>query len=255
MLSFSEKGDILVGMEHFKSPQFILSSLGVCAVTAVLIVALTAKPYFNPPQQFNAMGEGKVLVAPDVAMVRVGFATPPKSNASEAVKENTFVMNRILKLVSDQGVANDDIKTASYMLTPQYEYPDGRQRLLGYVASQELLIKIKDLAKVGDVIGGATAGGANQVSDIQFTLENPDAAKAEARVKAIEAARLKAELSAQAAGLTLKKLVNMYEQEQYPGPIYDGKGGGGAAGGGGTVPVSQGSYEVVVQVTLVYEVK
>ncbi|OGL77292.1 hypothetical protein A3J43_00535 [Candidatus Uhrbacteria bacterium RIFCSPHIGHO2_12_FULL_54_23] len=241
-------------MEHIKSPKFILGFLGILAVTAVVIVALARNPYGNPPPQFNAIGEGKVLVAPDVAMVRVGFATPPKANASEAVKENTFVMNRILTLVAEQGVAQDQIKTVNYTLTPQYEYPDGRQRLLGYVASQELQLKIKDLAKVGDVIGAATVGGANQVSDIQFTLENPEAAKAEAREKAIAAAKVKAEASSQAAGLTLKKLINMYDSEPYPTPLYDGKGGVGG-GGAGSVPVSQGSYEVVVQVTLVYEVK
>ena len=92
------------------------------------------------------------------------------------------------------------------------------------------------------------------MSDIQFTLENPEAAKAEAREKAIAAAKVKAEASSQAAGLTLKKLINMYDSEPYPTPLYDGKGGVGG-GGAGSVPVSQGSYEVVVQVTLVYEVK
>jgi len=46
----------------------------------------------------------------------------------------------------------------------------------------------------------------------------------------------------------------MYDSEPYPTPLYDGKGGVGG-GGAGSVPVSQGSYEVVVQVTLVYEVK
>lgn len=243
-------------MEHFKSPKFVLVFLGILAVTAVVIVALTKNPFYNAPQQFNAMGEGKILVSPDVAMVRVGFATPPKPNASEAVKENTFVMNRILALVSEQGVEKENLKTVNYSLTPQYEYPDGRQRLLGYVASQELQLKIKDLVKVGDVIGAATTGGANQVSDIQFTLENPETAKAEARAKAIAAAKVKADASSQAAGLTLKKLVNMYENEPYPGPLYaDGKGGLGGGGAVGAVPVSQGQYEVVVQVTLVYEVK
>jgi len=241
-------------MEHIKSPKFILLFLGILAVTAIVIVALVLKPYHEPKQQFSAMGEGKALVAPDIALVRVGFSTQPKASAADAVKESTFTMNRILAVIAEGGVASEDVKTTNYMLTPQYEFPDGRQRLLGYVASQEVQLKIRNLDKAGDVIAAATAAGANQVSDIQFTLEDDDAPKAEARAQAIEKAKERAQASAAAAGLKLGKLLNMYENEPpYPGPYFaDGKGGGGV---GGSVPLSQGIYEVVSQVTLVYEVK
>ncbi|MFA4872313.1 MAG: SIMPL domain-containing protein [Patescibacteria group bacterium] len=240
-------------MEYFKSPKFALSVLGIAAVTAIVIMALVQKPFSNPPQQFNVSGEGKVEVAPDIALVRVGVATTPKASAGEAVKENTFIMNRVMKVVSDAGIAREDIKTMNYTLNPQYEFPDGKQRLLGYVVSQDVQLKIRDLTKVGDIIGAATSAGANQVNDIQFTLENPESAKADARAKAIEAAKLKAAVIADAAGLDLKKLINFYEVESpIPTPYYDGKGGGGTDM---SVPVSQGMYEVVVQVNLVYEVR
>lgn len=240
-------------MEHFKSPKFVLSLLGIATVTAIVIVALAQKPFTNPPQQFNVSGEGKVAVSPDIALVRVGVATQPKASAADAVKENTFIMNRVMKVVTDAGVAREDIKTMNYTLNPQYEFPDGKQRLLGYVVSQDVQLKIRDLTKVGDLIGAATSAGANQVNDIQFTLENPESARAEARAKAIEAAKTKAATIANAAGLDLKKLINFYEVETpIPSPYYDGKGGGGTDM---SVPVSQGMYEVVVSVSLVYEVK
>ncbi len=239
-------------MEHYKSPKFALALLGIAAVTAIVIVALVQKPFQNPPQQFNVSGEGKVTVNPDIALVRVGVATPPKASAAEAVKENTFIMNRVMKVVSDAGVTREDIKTMNYTLNPQYEFPDGKQRLLGYVVSQDVQLKIRDLTKVGDIIGAATSAGANQVNDIQFTLENTESAKADARAKAIDQAKSKAAVIANAAGLELKKLVNFYEVET-PGPIpyFDGKGGGTDM----SVPVSQGMYEVVVSVNLVYEVR
>ncbi|MEW6610425.1 MAG: SIMPL domain-containing protein [Patescibacteria group bacterium] len=240
-------------MEHFKSPKFALSLAGIAAVTAIVIVALAQKPFQNPPQQFNVSGEGKVIIAPDIALVQVGVATQPKVSAADAVKENTFIMNRVMKVVTDAGITREDIKTMNYALNPQYEFPDGKQRLLGYVVSQDVQLKIRDLTKVGDIIGAATNAGANQVNDIQFTLENPEAARADARAKAIEAARRKASTIASAAGLRIGKLINFYEVE-LPGPIpyYDGKGGGGADL---SVPVSQGMYEVVVSVNLVYEIK
>jgi len=240
-------------MEHTKHPKFILSVLGIAAVTAIVIVALVREPFPEPEQQFSVTGEGRVTVAPDVAVVRVGFATQPKVSAAEAVKENTFIMNRVLAVVADAGIKREDVKTVNYTLTPQYEYPDGRQRLLGYVASQDAQIKIRDLAKVGEVIAAATSAGANQVSDIQFTLENPEAAQAEARQKAIAKAQGKAETISRDAGLRLEKLINIFESEPpiIPGPVFGGRGGEAL---GGPVPVQQGMYEVVSQVTLVYEV-
>ena len=239
-------------MEHYKSPKFALALLGIAAVTAIVIVALAQKPFSNPPQQFNVSGEGKVEAAPDIALVRVGVATTPKSLAAEAVKENTFIMNRVMKVVSDAGIAREDIKTMNYALNPQYEFPDGAQRLLGYVVSQDVQLKIRDLTKVGDIIGAATSAGANQVNDIRFTLENPESAKADARAKAIEQAKAKAAVIANAAGLDLKKLINFYEVESpIPTPYYDGKGGGTDM----SAPVSQGMYEVVVSVNLVYDIE
>ena len=240
-------------MEQVKSPKFILSTLGVLAVTAIVIVALVMRPYHEPRPQFSSLGEGKVQVAPDIAVVRVGFSTQPKANAADAVKENTFIMNRILAVIADGGVEKKDVKTLNYTLTPQYEFPDGRQKLLGYMASQDVQIKVRNLEKTGEVIAAATAAGANQVSDIQFMLENSDAAKQEARDLAIQKAKDRARASARAAGLKLGKIINMYESEPpYPGPFFDGKGGGDV---GGVAPMSQGTYEVVSQVTLVYEVK
>ncbi len=57
---------------------------------------------------------------------------------------------------------------------------------MGYEITQTLEVKIRDLAKIGDIIQGATDAGANQVGDLQFTVDKEEEFKKQARTEAIE---------------------------------------------------------------------
>src|SRR3989338_678235 len=155
-------------------------------------------------------GEGKITAIPDIATVEVGVITD-KSDVVAAQKENTEKVNTLIKKVKDIGVEDKDIQTTNYQIYPQYDYTSGRQTLRGYQVSQSVRIKIRDLGKIGTMLSSVGASGANQVSGVSFTIDEPEALRQQAREKALDNAREKAEALAKRAGVKLGKIVSFSE--------------------------------------------
>jgi hypothetical protein len=239
----------------------IMHLAAIVCITAVVIVgflALAKDP--NIQNQFSVSGTGKVFAKPDIANLTVGVKTEIKATAAEAVKENTKKMNEIIKALKDLDIEEKDIKTVNYSLNPSYDWSTSRQRLLGYEVSQNVTIKIRDLDKIGEAIAKTTEKGANQIGNIDFTIDDENELKAEARNLAIEKAKAKAEEIADKTGMHLGKIINVYENQYYaPQTNYMAKdvayGLGGASESMPAPAIQVGQNEVTVEVNVVYEIK
>ncbi len=239
---------------------WILKILGLLCVTAIVIVSVALalrKDDFN--NQFSVAATGRVFAKPDIANLTVGVKTEAKSTAALAVKENTNKMNEIIKALKDIGIEEKDIQTTNYNLSPVYDWTDkSGQRLKGYEVNQNVNIKIRNLDKIGDAIAKTTEKGANQIGNIAFTIDDEFALRNEARAEAIKKAKEKAESIVSATGINLGKIVNVYEnQVYYPSAInYSKEMALGIGGGGVPAPdIQAGENEVVVETTVVWEVK
>lgn len=201
-------------------------------------------------------GEGKVTAIPDIATIDVGLTTE-KSDVKNAQLENTTKMNRLIANLKNLGVDSKDIQTSYYNIYPQYDWPNGKQILRGYQVSQGVTVKIRNLDKIGDILAAAGEGGANQVSGLSFNIDDPEVLRQEARVKALENAKEKAEALARVAGVSLGKIVSFSEYASTPYSAYKSMDALGI-GGGGAVPsptVEAGSMDIVIDVTVSYEIK
>lgn len=206
--------------------------------------------------QITVSGEGKVYAKPDIALVNLGVSTTGATTA-EVMSKNTEKMNAVIKAVKDKGIEEKDIKTTNYNLAPLYNWTEAAGRVFqGYTLDQSLEVKIRDFSKVGEILQEAVAKGANLTNNLQFTIENPEQFKQEARAKAVEQAKEKAKNLADASGIALGKLVNVYESYY---PVYDlAKGvgyGGGAIESAPAPSIQSGQTEIVVSVNLTYRVK
>ncbi|MFQ5763247.1 MAG: SIMPL domain-containing protein, partial [Candidatus Bathyarchaeia archaeon] len=115
-------------------------------------------------------GTGKVSVAPDEAQVTLGVETEAPT-AKEAAASNAQSMDRVINALKATGVAESNIKTVTYAITPVYSYPkDGKPELVGYRVTNTILVKTPDLERVGDIIDAAVTSDANTVGGIAFTL-------------------------------------------------------------------------------------
>lgn len=209
----------------------------------------------NYPQEISVSGQGKVYAKPDVAVLVLGVENRG-AKISDIVKDNTDKMNKIIKDVKDSGVDEKDIQTTQYTITPEYNWTErGGRIFVGYVLTQQITVKIRDFEKVGSILDKATTDGANAIGDLQFTIDDTEQVRAQARAKAIEQAKEKAKTLASQSGLKIVKLINVSEGGYYPQPIY-GKGGGVATESASAVPqIQPGQMEIDSTVTLTYRVR
>jgi hypothetical protein len=215
-----------------------------------------SRPYSAP--SVSAQGETKVAVQPDLALVTLGVQTGRQPTAEQTTTLLEATMKEVLAAVGELGVEGKDVQTSNFTLYPAYDWVDGEQIARGFEASQNVTIKVRTPEMAGDVIAAATAAGANNVSGVQFTLEDLEKVKDEARRESIGKARAQAELLASELGMRVGKLISYGEDAtSYPGDVY-GRGGYGM---GGDMAVSEaaalptGEQEITVRVYLSYQLR
>ena len=207
-------------------------------------------------------GDGQIQVSPDHAIVRLG-ATAQAEEATAAQDQVNLIMEKALAGLREMGIAEEKIQTSDLSLWPVYEQPQPDARgmmrppnIVGYQASNVVSVDLDDLTKIGAVIDACVAAGANQLQGVQFGLRNDTRAKAEALRRAVEAARSKAEVLAQATGLPLGPLMELNESgvdfQPPPQPMY---ARGMAMEMAADTQVQPGQLTVTARVTLVYRLR
>lgn len=239
----------------------LISILVILAVTAIVIVALITANNVQDNDRFSVKGSGVVYAKADIANITIGLNTGVKLTAVEATKESTTKMDSIIKELKGLNIDEKDIKTTNYRLNPSYNWTqkDG-QVLKGYEVTQNVVVKIRDLDKIGDVIAKTTEQGANQIGSIAFTIDDEYELKNKARELAIEKAKEKAETMAKQTGMKLGDVKSVYENEASVNAPYayaNAKMEAVSYGGGAleSPTIETGQNEIRVEVTLVYEVK
>jgi uncharacterized protein YggE len=199
-------------------------------------------------------GEGKVAAKPDIAVLNASILTE-KPTVSAAQSANTSSSNAVTAFLKKTGVDEKDVKTVNYSIYPQYFYSQySKPEITGYQVRHTLEIKIRDLSKVDDILGGVVENGANEIGNVAFTIEKPEKLKEEARKLAIQMAKEKAQVLSEDLGVRLKHIVEFTEND-FGGipPMYYANEAFGKGGGGGGPDLSQGEQEVKVSVTIKYE--
>lgn len=197
-------------------------------------------------------GSGSAFGEPDVAVLSLGVSTE-RDSVEKARAEAADAMQKVLDSLKNNGVSEKDIQTQHFSIQPQYDYIDGQRILRGYRVTNMVSAKIRNLEQVGEVIDDAAAGGdIVQVQSIQFTIDDPTALQAQARVEAMKDAKAKAETLAKESGVTLGKPTFISEATGSYAPTYrfDEK-----ASAEGITPIETGELEIAVTVTVIYEIE
>ena len=197
-------------------------------------------------------GTGRVAVQPDVADLRLGV-TVAKPTVEAARGEAAATMDAILRAVDGAGVARADVRTAMLSVQPRYDYRDGRAPVLtGYEIANVVEVSVRDLSALGDVIDATLTAGATSMDALSFRLADPRPAEREARRQAMAEARSRADVLAEAAGVTVQGVSDIVEGQQVrpPGPVAKAERMALAADPG--TPVEAGTLEVAVTVSVTY---
>jgi len=208
-------------------------------------------PVENGPERTIVVnGHGAVSVPPDLATVWMGVQTtaPTSQEAMDALAEKS---NALIATLTGVGIAAEDLQTSGLNLWPQYG-ADGT-RIEGYQASTNVTVKVRDVARVGEVIDAASGFVGNELTlgGISFSAVDPEAVLQDARIAAIDNARIRAEQYADAAGVTVGEVVRIVEASASDPSIFRGMEMA-AADEAGSVAVEPGQQELTVDVTVVF---
>lgn len=168
----------------------------------------------------DVVAEGRVTRTPDIAIVRAGIVTQD-ANAAAALKANAARMTAVLAAVKKLGITDRDVQTSQISLQPQYRYAEGQPPVItGYQATNQLTLKLRDVARAGAALDVLVAQGANTIEGPTLMIDAADAAMDEARTDAVRRARARADLYARAAGLRVDRILSISEGgSSAPGPV------------------------------------
>lgn len=162
-------------------------------------------------ETINVSGIAELHLPPDKAVFTVGIETSA-STAEEAANANNASSSRIKQALKKAGVADKEIQTSEFLIMPQQEFREGkRPRIISYQARHSFRVTHDDITNAGKLLQAALDAGANQVSGLSFTLADPKQARAEGLRRAMDDARTKARVLAEAAGRTSGRVISISE--------------------------------------------
>lgn len=211
-------------------------------------------------------GEGEIFAVPDIATFSF-TVTEEKLSAADAQNASADKVNAALAYLKEQGIDEKDIKTVGYNVYPRYEYeqkacsqfgcPPGERVLKGFEASQTVSVKVRKTEVAGALLAGVGKTGVSNVSGLEFTFDDDERLKGEARKAAITNAKERAATLARDLGVKLVRVVSFSEANggypiYYTKTAMDGYGRGGAEA---APEVPAGENKIVSQVHITYEIR
>ena len=209
----------------------------------------------SPRGTITVSGHGTVTAEPDTASVSLGVSVT-ESRATDALGRASERAAALIATLRGLGVAERDITTTGVTLAPQYQYDRDLPRILGYQASNDLTVTIRDLATAGRVIDAAvgSAGDAARVGGVSFSVGDTAAVVGAARGAAIADATRRAGDYASTGHVQVGTIVEISEgRVATPWPVTYAADSA-APPTGGPVPLQPGTQELAVDVTVVFQI-
>lgn len=233
-------------------------------------VAASAQPMPDRPDAYpmhrpaaatlSLTGEGTVRAKPDMATLSLGVVAEA-ATARDALAENTARMAEIIEALRAEGIESRDLQTADFAIDPRYSGPPRNPdlepfvpKIVGYSVRNTLTVRIRDLERAGQILDKAVTLGANSISGPSFTVADPSALEDLARKAAMRDARRKAVLYAEAAGVTLARILRIDEVGDFSPPPMPMARTMKAEAFDAAVPIESGELAMIARVAVSWEI-
>jgi uncharacterized protein len=222
-----------ISSEEMLMPRHLRPVLKTTALKAVLLGAFVAATLLASLQTsathadekpmkrtITVSATGTVEAEPDQARITSGVTTEATS-AREALTGNSEAMTKVISQLKAKGIDAKDIQTASFNVEPLIDYSkDGQPpKTRGYRVTNQVVVLVRDLSRLGTVLDDVITAGANQVQGLSFEVSKADTLKDEARKEAVANALRRAKLLAAAAGAEVGEVLQMSEDVSSNPPI------------------------------------
>jgi uncharacterized protein YggE len=229
----------------------------------LLAAPMAAQTVTQPPREvataetISVTGTGKTTLVPDRFTFSAGVQTTAPT-VEEAVNQNNAKIASVIAALKKAGATDQEIRTTNFSIFPQQVYEQGQApRVVGYQASNQVLVTKKDIAMAGRLLQVALNAGVNETSGLNFEVSDPARGRDQGLKAAFDDARAKATLLAQAAGRTLGRAMMITEGSEATPPPRPMPVGVMAAKGQAIsqVPVEGGTRELAYTISVVFEMR
>ena len=238
--------------------------LGYVAVTPLLaptlanagiVSATSAQQTTTDNSGIFVSGAGKVRIKPNIATASIGVDVTAGTLADATNQANTR-MNALNEKLKGLGIADKDIQTTNYSITPITQQPrsGGTPTISGYRVNNQVNITIRKIDDTGKVLDAVVAAGANNIYGISFGVDDPTPYQQQARATAIKDAQDKAAQLAKAANVSLGKVISISEGSAAPRPVFRAAATSSVSSAA-EVPVETGELEINVSVDMRFAVQ
>jgi uncharacterized protein YggE len=194
-----------------------------------------------------------VEAEPDVVTVSAGVTTQAPT-AVVAMRANAQSMTAVIDRIKALGVPERDIQTTGINLGAMFDYDQAsrRQVFRGYQVSNRVSVKLHGIERTGEVLDALVAAGATDLGGPEWSIDDDTAARAQARLAALETAHAQALEYARASGYSDIRLLEISEAvgSQPPMPFLRAAR---AEAADVATPVQPGMVRAAVAVRVTYE--
>lgn len=232
----------------------MLKPLALGALAVLTVLAQSAAAQDEPPRRIVVTGTGEATARPDIAVISAGVVVQG-GTASAALADNVRAMNAVLQQLRTSGLADADVQTSEFSVTPLYErQPPEREttappRIIGYQVSNRVTARVRDIDRLGAVLDALVNAGATNVDGPWFDIADPEQVLGQARDAAVADALARARRYAAAAVVRLGEIISIEETGAFvppPRPMMR------AEAMAADVPIAPGQTELSANVTIVF---
>jgi uncharacterized protein len=200
--------------------------------------------------RITVTGTGTVTGVPNQLVLTMGVQVTAPSVTS-ALEQANAGLRRVTRALRGGGVAQSDLQTSDLNISPNY---NNQGNVSGYSVSESLSATLNQLRLAGSQINAAVVAGGNAVTidGVSLNLTGTSPLMAAARVRAVADARTQARQFASALGEPLGPAISVSAPQQSTPVVPEFGAANPTASGKASVPVSAGTQQVTVSVTVVY---
>jgi uncharacterized protein YggE len=225
------------------------------ALGILLLLSAPARAQ-TPADPAAIVAEGQALVQrpADIAWVQVAVESRAATSAA-ARQQAANAMSAVLAALK-RSVNDNAIRTSGFSVQPEMDYQNSPPRLRGYVARNQVEVRVDDLDKLPAIIDMSTAGGASSIAGLRFDLKNRAEAEREALRLAVEDGMSRAEAIARGARRSTGPIIRIVEQRIFAGPVRQQmEGMAFAQKAAEPTPILPGEIEIRAQVNVTVAIR
>lgn len=180
----------------------------LAAALLVFSVAGTNLAAAAEPNTIAVSGMAEQDVAPDMAYIDVGINVRA-DDAETARTQEAQIASQIRRALLGLAITDNDLQNTSYYLYQEYKVDrNGVRTADKYVLDSSIKVTVKDLDKLSQVIDNVVEAGATNISNITYALSTQNIIQRQLLATAVENARDKAVVVANAGSRTLGNMLS-----------------------------------------------